>query len=58
MARRDIIVIGGSAGSTGALRGLVAGLPADFPGSIFIVTHIPSDDPSVTGVGAESERRK
>jgi two-component system chemotaxis response regulator CheB len=42
MAKRDIIVIGGSAGSTGALQALVSGLPAEFPGSIFIVTHIPS----------------
>jgi two-component system chemotaxis response regulator CheB len=49
MARREIIVIGGSAGSTGALRALVAGLPADFPGSIFIATPMPSDDPRLLG---------
>lgn len=42
MARRDIILIGGSAGSNTVLRRLAAGLPADFPGSLFITTHLPS----------------
>ena len=42
MAKRDIFVVGGSAGSTTPLKELVAGLPGDFPGSLFITTHIPS----------------
>jgi two-component system chemotaxis response regulator CheB len=42
MNRRDVIVIGGSAGSTGPLKTLVAALPQSFSGSILIVTHVPS----------------
>jgi two-component system, chemotaxis family, protein-glutamate methylesterase/glutaminase len=40
-------VIGGSAGSIEALRVIVAGLPAEFPGSIFVVVHLSSDSPSL-----------
>lgn len=36
----DIVVIGGSAGSLDAMIDLVEGLPADYGGSIFIVSHI------------------
>jgi two-component system chemotaxis response regulator CheB len=43
MAKRDIIVIGGSAGSGAALKELVKGLPPDFPGSVFITTHLPTE---------------
>jgi two-component system chemotaxis response regulator CheB len=39
--RRDIIVIGGSAGAPGVLNEIVSGLPADLAASIFIVTHVP-----------------
>lgn len=39
--KRDIIVIGGSAGSSSVLKQLVAGLPADLSASIFISTHVP-----------------
>lgn len=42
MAKRDIVMIGGSAGSGEPLRKIVAGLPKDFSGSIFVTTHIPS----------------
>jgi two-component system chemotaxis response regulator CheB len=42
LERRDIIVIGGSAGAVEALRDLAAALPADFPGSLFVVVHFPS----------------
>jgi two-component system chemotaxis response regulator CheB len=42
MAKRDIFVVGGSAGSNAPLRELVAGLPKDFPGTVFITTHLPS----------------
>lgn len=47
MAGRDIIVVGTSAGGVEALRTLVAGLPKDFPGSIFIVMHTAPSSPGV-----------
>lgn len=42
MAKKDIIVIGGSAGSQGPLRQIMSDLPADMPASIFVATHVPS----------------
>lgn len=42
MARRDIIVIGGSLGSGAVLRKVLPALPADLPASILIVTHVAS----------------
>jgi two-component system chemotaxis response regulator CheB len=42
MAKRDIVVIGGSAGSGDVLRRLLRDLPTDFPGTLFVTTHIPS----------------
>src|SRR5262245_35429004 len=41
MAVRDIVVIGGSAGSVQALQTIVAGLPSPFPGTLFVVVHVP-----------------
>jgi two-component system chemotaxis response regulator CheB len=43
LPNRDLIAIGGSAGSSSALQSIVAGLPADLPASVFIATHIPSE---------------
>ena len=43
MANRDIIAIGGSAGSGAVLREVVRGLPRDLPASVFISTHVPSN---------------
>jgi two-component system chemotaxis response regulator CheB len=40
MAKKDIVVIGASAGGMGALEKLVAGLPADLPASLFVVWHL------------------
>jgi two-component system chemotaxis response regulator CheB len=40
MARKDIVVMGASAGGMEALQKLVARLPADFPGSLFVVWHM------------------
>jgi two-component system chemotaxis response regulator CheB len=40
MARKDIVVVGASAGGMDALQKLVGALPADFPGSLFIVWHL------------------
>jgi two-component system, chemotaxis family, protein-glutamate methylesterase/glutaminase len=42
MANRDIVVIGGSAGSGAALQRIMADLPADLPASLFVATHVPS----------------
>lgn len=46
MAKRDIIVIGGSAGSGAPLKTLFAGIPRDFPGAIFVTTHLPTQHQS------------
>src|SRR5690349_19545350 len=40
MARKDIVVVGASAGGMDALQRLVAGLPAGFPAAIFVVWHM------------------
>jgi two-component system chemotaxis response regulator CheB len=43
---RDIVAIGASAGGVEALRALVAGLPADYPGVALVVLHMPRNAPS------------
>jgi len=45
--RSDIIVIGGSAGGIDPIRTILAGLPADYSGSLFIVVHTSADSPGV-----------
>ena len=40
MATRDIITIGGSAGSLEALKTIVRGLPQDLPAAVFVVIHL------------------
>jgi two-component system chemotaxis response regulator CheB len=46
MAKRDIVVIGASAGGVYALKELVSSLPKDFQASIFIVLHVSPHSPS------------
>src|SRR3954468_14897906 len=41
MPKRDIIVIGGSAGAPAVLHKLVAALSPDLAAAVFIVTHVP-----------------
>lgn len=43
MSRPWLVVVGTSAGGLDALSKLVAQLPADFPGTLFIVQHLPAD---------------
>jgi two-component system chemotaxis response regulator CheB len=44
---RDVIVVGGSAGSVEAMRALVAGLPADLPAAVLVAIHRSPDYPSL-----------
>ncbi|MDB5239987.1 MAG: chemotaxis protein CheB [Spirosoma sp.] len=46
MAKRDIVVIGASAGGVQALKELAAALPSDFNASIFVVLHVSPHSPS------------
>ncbi len=39
----DIVAIGTSAGGISALRQIAASLPADFPGTLFVVKHLPPE---------------
>ena len=40
MAKKDIVVIGASAGGMQALQALAGGLPADLPAAVFVVWHL------------------
>ncbi|HEY3706515.1 MAG TPA: chemotaxis protein CheB [Terracidiphilus sp.] len=40
MPKRDIVVIGGSAGSIGAIQKIVASFPANLPAAVFVIIHL------------------
>ena len=42
IGKKDIVVIGGSAGSSAVLKRLLGDLPRDLPASVFVSTHIPT----------------
>jgi two-component system chemotaxis response regulator CheB len=44
---RDIVVVGGSAGALQPLAQILAGLPGDFPASIFVVIHTSPETPGM-----------
>ncbi len=46
MCRRDIVVIGASAGGVATLWQLVQGLPANLPAAVFVVVHMSAKHPS------------
>jgi two-component system chemotaxis response regulator CheB len=45
--RRDIVVMGASAGGVEALSRTIAGLPSDFPAAVFVVLHVSPTGDSV-----------
>ena len=47
MAGRDVVCIGASAGGIELLLDLVRQIPADYPGVLFVVVHVPPDNPSL-----------
>ncbi len=46
-SRRNIVVIGASAGGIAALNEVMRGLPANFPAAIFVAVHTSPDNPGV-----------
>ena len=47
LSGHDVVVIGASSGGIEALEKLIAGLPEDLPAAVFVVVHLPAEEPSV-----------
>ena len=47
MPRKDIVVIGASAGGIEVVKAVLAGLPAGFPAAVFVVIHTSPESPGV-----------
>jgi two-component system chemotaxis response regulator CheB len=47
VARRDIVVVGASAGGVEALIELTRSLPGDMPSAVFVVLHLPPNSSSI-----------
>ena len=47
MAKRDVIAIGGSAGSIGVLRHICRSLPKNLPASVLVTVHMAANNPNL-----------
>ncbi len=54
MSNRDIIAIGGSAGSLAVLRQIFADLPSDLPAAVFIVRHVAEGSDNLAAILAKA----
>ena len=57
MNRRDIVLIGASAGGVDALSKLLAALPTDLPAAVYIIMHVPANPPSILHTILQSRTR-
>lgn len=57
MDNRDIIVIGGSSGATGPLKGILGGFPVDLPAAVFVILHIPARSTGILATVASAAGR-
>jgi two-component system chemotaxis response regulator CheB len=56
LVKRDIIVIGGSAGGISAVKKIISGLPPDLPAALLVVIHMPPGPSTLANVLSKSGR--